>query len=177
MEWRPAGWSVCLPQLIFRCAIKSRSSLLAPAHPGGPGKRAVKRLWWWWCGVVKSRLHEQCSFIVLFRVILRATNNFHVVICPPLHQIQTMPMFTRNSSGDEIANITFFTTTSWTTSAPCPLPPVATEFHEMTQNKSHYAVKVIQGYQFRYQSKAHVRLPISDWLLLTYLLSCTVSEM
>jgi len=28
---------------------KSRSSLLAPAHPDGPGKRAVKRLW---CGVV-----------------------------------------------------------------------------------------------------------------------------
>ena len=27
--------------------IKSRSSLRAPAHPGGPGKRAVKRLW---CG-------------------------------------------------------------------------------------------------------------------------------
>jgi len=21
---------------------------LAPAHPGGPGKRAVKWLWWWW---------------------------------------------------------------------------------------------------------------------------------
>jgi len=29
------------------CTIKSRSSLLAPAHPGGPGKRTVKRLW---CG-------------------------------------------------------------------------------------------------------------------------------
>jgi len=29
--------------------MKSRSSLLAPAHPGGLGKRAVKRLW---CGVV-----------------------------------------------------------------------------------------------------------------------------
>jgi len=28
--------------------MKSRSSLLAPAHLGGPGKRAVKRL----CGVV-----------------------------------------------------------------------------------------------------------------------------
>ena len=26
---------------------KSRCSLLAPAHPGGPGKRAVKRLWLW----------------------------------------------------------------------------------------------------------------------------------
>ena len=44
MEWRPAGWSVCLPLLTFPCTIKSRSSLLAPAHPGGPGKRAVKRL-------------------------------------------------------------------------------------------------------------------------------------
>ena len=30
------------------CTIKSRSSLLALAHPGGPGKRAVKRLWWCW---------------------------------------------------------------------------------------------------------------------------------
>jgi len=42
MEWRPAGWSVC--HLIFTCTINSRSSLLAPAHTGGPGKRAVKRL-------------------------------------------------------------------------------------------------------------------------------------
>jgi len=49
MEWRPAGWSVCVPLLIFSCTIKYRSSLLAPAHPGSPGKRAVKRLW---CGVV-----------------------------------------------------------------------------------------------------------------------------
>jgi len=40
----PAGWLVCLPLLIFSCTIKSRSSLLAPAHPGE--KRAVKRLWW-----------------------------------------------------------------------------------------------------------------------------------
>jgi len=34
----PAGWSVCLPLLIFPCTIKSTSSPLAPAHPGGPGK-------------------------------------------------------------------------------------------------------------------------------------------
>jgi len=33
------------------CTIKSRRSLLAPAHPGGPGKRAVKHL----CGVVVFR--------------------------------------------------------------------------------------------------------------------------
>jgi len=42
----PGGWSVCLPLLISPCTIKTRSSLLAPAHPGGPGKRAIKRLWW-----------------------------------------------------------------------------------------------------------------------------------
>jgi len=34
--------------LIFPGTIKSRSSLLAPAHPGGPIKSAIKRLW---CGV------------------------------------------------------------------------------------------------------------------------------
>ena len=38
MEWHPAG-SACLPLLIFPCTTKSRSSLLAPAHPGGPRKR------------------------------------------------------------------------------------------------------------------------------------------
>ena len=42
MELRPAGWSVCLPLLISPCTIKSRSSLLAPAHPGGPGKKGHK---------------------------------------------------------------------------------------------------------------------------------------
>ena len=47
MEWRPAGWSVCLPLLIFPCTMKSRSSLLAPAHPDVPRKRAIKQLW---CG-------------------------------------------------------------------------------------------------------------------------------
>ena len=51
MEWRPSGWLVCLPLLIFPCTTKSRSSLLAPSLLGGPGKRAVKRLW---CGVVVS---------------------------------------------------------------------------------------------------------------------------
>ena len=47
MEWHPARWLVCLPLLIFPYTIKSRSSLLAPAHSGGPEKRAVKWLWWW----------------------------------------------------------------------------------------------------------------------------------
>jgi len=47
MERRPAGWSVCLPLLIFPFTVKSRSCLLAPAQLGGPGKRAVKWLWWY----------------------------------------------------------------------------------------------------------------------------------
>ena len=61
IEWRPARWSVCLPLIIFPCTIRSRSSILAPAHPGGPGKRAVKRLWW--CGYV-------CYIFVFFCVLL-----------------------------------------------------------------------------------------------------------
>ena len=36
-----------MPLLIFPCTVKSRRYLLAPAHPGGPGKRAIK---WLWCG-------------------------------------------------------------------------------------------------------------------------------
>jgi len=37
--------------------------------------------------------------------------------------------------------------------------PKATEFGEKTQDNGHYAV---QGHRFWYQSKAHMRLPISD---------------
>jgi len=64
MEWRPAGWSVCLPLLIFPCTIKSRSPLLAPAHLGGPEKRAVKRLWW--CG---GSYREEETSRLLYRII------------------------------------------------------------------------------------------------------------
>jgi len=35
----------------------------------------------------------------------------------------------------------------------------AIEFREKTQNKGYYA---LQGHRGRYQSKAHMRLPISD---------------
>ena len=64
MEWRPAGWSVCLPPLIFHCTIKSRTSLLALAHPGGPGKGAVK--WLWWFGVVTGLLASGIEGAMLF---------------------------------------------------------------------------------------------------------------
>ena len=49
MECRPPGLSVCPTLVILLSTIKSRRSfLLAPAHPGGPGKRAIKRLCVWY---------------------------------------------------------------------------------------------------------------------------------
>jgi len=78
LEWRPAGWSVCLPLLIFACTIKSRSSLLAPAHPGGLGKRAVKRWWWWWW---HCRRH---------RPLKRRTTKVTCTVCP-MTSSQTKP--------------------------------------------------------------------------------------
>jgi len=78
LEWRRAGWSVWLPLLIFPCTIKSRSSLLAPAHPGGHRKRAVKRMQCikycnafifkyclWYCNTFWF-IFLQCSVAVLF---------------------------------------------------------------------------------------------------------------
>ena len=47
------------------CTVKSRSCLLAPAHPGGPGKRAVK---WLWCG-------SGCIFV------LKLISAFEYVLC------------------------------------------------------------------------------------------------
>ena len=61
-----SGWSGtqpdgrCLPLLIFPCTIKFRSSLLAPADLGGPGKRAIK---WLWCGTDVQLL--QCDLLKL----------------------------------------------------------------------------------------------------------------
>jgi len=52
---RTLGWSVCLPLLISPCTMKSRSSLLAPAHPGGPGKKGLKTVVVW-CGSYYVRL-------------------------------------------------------------------------------------------------------------------------
>ena len=39
---------------------------------------------------------------------------------------------------------------------------VFTKFSEITQYKAITSFKVIQGRRFWYQSKAHIRLPISD---------------
>jgi len=57
---------VCLPLLISPCTIKSRSSLLATAHPGGPGKRAVKRLWCGGYGIGQAIIFLPCGFFLSF---------------------------------------------------------------------------------------------------------------
>jgi len=42
MEWRPAGWSVCLPLLVFPCTIKSRSFSSGTGSPGWFQKKGRK---------------------------------------------------------------------------------------------------------------------------------------
>jgi len=84
MEWRTAGWSVCLPLLIYPCTIKSRGSLLAPADPGGPGKMAVKQLWW--CGSLASwtNLHSTgCTETSHFTHWRPVVCLYHVCHCLP----------------------------------------------------------------------------------------------
>jgi len=68
MECRTAGWSVCLLLLIFPCSIKSKSSLLAPAYLGSPGKRAVK----WLCVCVSN--------IYLFSVMMIMMGSYLSVV-------------------------------------------------------------------------------------------------
>ena len=58
MEWRPDGWSVCLPLLISSCTIKSGNSFLEPPHPGCPGKRAKNG-----CGVCDGGVRYWCGYL------------------------------------------------------------------------------------------------------------------
>ena len=60
---------MCMPLLISPCTIKSRSSLLAQAQPGDPGKRAVKWLWFIECAIVISEA------LMLARVTQPTANN------------------------------------------------------------------------------------------------------
>ena len=86
-----------------------------------------------------------------------------------------VPEKTRNSSGDEIANVNFLyddivhalenanAIDSCINSATDRfLQHRFTKVREITQCNGHYAVQSIQGHRFGYQSKAHIRLPISD---------------
>ena len=81
-------------------------------------------------------------------------------------------LLTRNSSGDEIANVNFLYddivhARKIDSCINCAtdrfLQPKFTKFSEITQCLTAITpFKVIQGHRFWYQSKAHIRLPISD---------------
>jgi len=66
---------------------------------------------------------------------------------------------TRNSSGDEIANVNFLTTTPSTIFTQCT--PEATEFGEITQNRGHYAVEC--------HSRSPILVPIESSYTTSYL--------
>jgi len=87
-----SGWSgaqldgQCLSLLIFPCTIKSTSSLLAPAHPGGPGKRAVKN----GCGelvmardcvLVYLMMCSQMLMFVCYSDICIVTYTYYFITC------------------------------------------------------------------------------------------------
>ena len=84
------GVSVCLPLSIYPCTIKSRSSLLALAHPGGgPGKRAVKRLCWWlWCISVRKCTASVCVKVAWHVLPSRRLAVF--IMCPLMCVSQTV---------------------------------------------------------------------------------------
>jgi len=45
--WPVKNPGAILSPVVLFCASSCLQCLLAPAHPGGPGKSAIKRLWWW----------------------------------------------------------------------------------------------------------------------------------
>ena len=106
----------------------------------------------------------------------RVPGGSHSFTCTPRVHCCTAEI-TRNSSRDEIANVNFLyddivhvlqnTLDSCINSAAdrrggYVLKRMFTKFSEITQCNAITPFKVIQGHRFWYQSKAHIRLPISD---------------
>jgi len=82
--------------------------------------------------------------------------NFHLAVIEYLyHGSRAVPpqTFTTRHSNRKLS-IVMALSTNFTQCAPD-----TTKLGKITQNKGHFA---IQGHRFWYQSKAHIRLPISD---------------
>jgi len=64
-EWRPAGWSVFLPLLIFPCTIKKFCS--GTGSPGWFRKKGRKPVWWWlwWPCTCCTKAHLWLLFAVV----------------------------------------------------------------------------------------------------------------
>jgi len=83
-------------------------------------------------------------------------HNLHLVVIEYLYRgrraVPLRTFFTRHSNRK--LSIVMALSTTFTQCASS-----TTKFGTITQNKGHFAV---QGHRFWYQSKAHIRLPISD---------------
>jgi len=79
MEWCPSRLFLCLPFVMLCSTMKSRRDfLLAPAHVGGPRKRAVKRFWW--CGgkvAEVGKVDELCLLLIHLRWVYTWAWNLH----------------------------------------------------------------------------------------------------
>ena len=69
MEWRPAGWSVCLPLLIFPCTIKVQKFSSATGLPGWFRKKGHKTVVVWCGGLYCFKLVVCLQFLGSFSTV------------------------------------------------------------------------------------------------------------
>jgi len=62
MEWRPAGWSVCLPLLIFPCTIKSIKFSSGTGSPGWSQKKGRITVVCVWVKFLRPTRHKTGYF-------------------------------------------------------------------------------------------------------------------
>jgi len=65
MEWRPSGWSVCLPLVnlpLHHKVQKFSSGISSPGWSRKKGHETVVDLWWWWWVWYKD-VKKNCSLI------------------------------------------------------------------------------------------------------------------
>jgi len=75
--------------LIFPCTIKSRSSLLAPAHPGGPGKKGRKMVVVTWMMAFRFKSVRETSSSSVSRDNLgKHTGNVRQILLTSQHHCQ-----------------------------------------------------------------------------------------
>jgi len=101
MEWRPAGWSVCLPLLIFLCTIKPEvlfrhwltmvvvyRTTCVSGHPQlRTGRFCCSKVWLPTCPCWRQLAHPDLQEDI--RVLLNAVNGATYTASVPHHQLIT----------------------------------------------------------------------------------------
>ena len=87
MEWRWAGWSVCLPLFIFPCTMKFRRFSSCTYSPGWSRKKGRKTVVVWWCVYSTSVDYLGAWFVVemyvelLFIICFQCNDEIIVSFC------------------------------------------------------------------------------------------------